>query len=78
MNELTFVSSVLIIIPAAYIFHKFYRLNQGINQYTQQVQSLNGHSEDSASQSKPNLTLIHCQRCSTEPQVDLPKVVSNS
>jgi hypothetical protein len=78
MNELTFVSSVLFVIPAVYIFHKFYYLNKSINQYARQIQSLNEHSEVSESQSKSNLTLIHCQKCRTESYIDHPKVVSNS
>jgi hypothetical protein len=76
MNELTFISSVLFLVPAAYILHKFYHLNKGINQYTQNIQSLNGDRPEL----KPNLTLIHCQKCDTveHPSDDLSEVVSNS
>ena len=75
MSEITFVSSVLAILPAAYIFHKFYRLNKGIHQYTQQVKSLS--TVPSPDNLQPNLTLVHCKRCdSQESETVLPEVVS--
>lgn len=75
MNELTIVSSVLAFIPAAYIFHKFYHLNKGINQYTQQVKSLS--DEPAPEQVQPNLTLIHCKKSDFEESgIETPKVVS--
>jgi hypothetical protein len=62
MSEIGFVSSILFIVPAAYLAHKFYYLNKGINHYTQQVKSLSKVDPPQA-----NLTLVHCQKLDYPP-----------
>ena len=66
MNELTLISSVICVLPAAYIVHKIFHLNKGITQYTQQVQNLN-KPEAFTTPVQSNLTLVHCQKCSEVP-----------
>jgi hypothetical protein len=80
MNTVTFISSIMFIIPAAYIAHKFYHLGKGVNLYSEQVKNLNGEDSvkvESAAPLQSNLTLIHCQKCNhEESNLEFPQVAT--
>ena len=81
MNTIAFISSIMFIIPAAYIAHKCYHLGKGVNQYSQQVKNLNEYESsvevNPISSLQSNLTLIHCQKCShEEPSSEFPKMAA--
>jgi hypothetical protein len=78
MSELNFIGTLLCFVPAAYLAVNFFQIHKEINTYIQQVQEINSSpAETQTTTSRPNLTVVRCQRCSDPESVDqFPKAAA--